>query len=239
MESIRETFSNIRKYVDIATAEREVLKRKLNRAADNLIRLEKEQRRLEKAQAIVKEVSEMTQKEIVFQLSELSSMALAGIFPEPYQLEINFYERAGNSVAELSFERNGVNVDPLESASGGAADIVSFSLRISVWCLEGKVHSPIFIFDEPFKNINDPSRKMHRLIADVVKMICDKLGVQIIMVTLIPELIDVADVNFIFSARTAKGWKRSCVDARNKYEQEKVRGNTKGRGLGLASRRTK
>jgi len=152
--------------------------------------------RVEEAREIIQTIAKITQEQLEYQISELGTLALETVFDDPYALQLHFELKRGRSEAVLEFVRNELSLSPLESTGGGAADVASFALRISLWTLIEKGVRPVFFLDEPFKNINDPSRGMHKKAAEVVKMVCDKLGLQILMVTLLPELIEKADKTF-------------------------------------------
>lgn len=163
-------------------------------------RLKKKGVRLEEAQQIIQAVAQRTQQELEFHVSELVSLALEATFPkDPYKFNCEFVMRRGKTEADLTFSprRNlGIKLDPLGDTGGGACDIASCALRFSVWSLSNPRTRPLFVLDEPFKNLNDPSRRLHRQAAEMLREVVDRLRIQIVMVTLLPELMEVADKKF-------------------------------------------
>lgn len=170
-------------------------------------KLKRKAKYLEESQQIIQVVAQRTQQELEYQVSELVSLAMESTFPNPYNLKLDFVPRRGKTEADITFHRKGVSesgVHPLTASGGGACDVASLALRFSVWSLSAQKSRPIFLLDEPFKNINDPSRELHESAAEMLREVCDKLGIQIIVITLMPELIEVADKTFR-AKKTKKG----------------------------------
>lgn len=143
------------------------------------------------AQVIIQVVAQQTQKQLEWHISEIVSLALSSVFDNPYAFKIKFVVRRGKTECDFFFERNGKQINPVEEASGGAVDVASFALRVALWSLS-KTRN-VLLFDEPFKNINDKTRKTHKRIAKMVRMLSRKLKLQFIINTMIPELIRSVD----------------------------------------------
>jgi ABC-type glutathione transport system ATPase component len=146
---------------------------------------------LQKALIIVQKVAEETQKQIEYHISNLVTMALSSVFPDPYEFSLRFVQRRNKTEADLIFSKNGNEGDPMEVSGGGALDVASFALRAAVWSL--KPTRRVLIMDEPFKFV---SRDLQPKCFDMMKMISEKLGIQLIVVSHVPEIIDKADKVF-------------------------------------------
>jgi DNA repair exonuclease SbcCD ATPase subunit len=151
----------------------------------------------QKAQFILQKVAQQTQEEIQYRISSLVSTALESVFPFPYVFDVQFEMKRGRTEAVLSFQRDGRTYDPLDSTGGGPVDIAAFALRLVLWSLGSPRNRPTIWLDEPFRFLNDPERRLHRKAADMLKMVSEKLGLQLVVVTQIPEFIDVADKTFL------------------------------------------
>ena len=118
---------------------------------------------------------------------------------------MDFVLKRGKSEADISFVRGDEEekIHPLSAAGGGAVDVAAFALRVSLWSLANPRTRNVLILDEPFKNINDSTRTMHTKAAEMIKMISDKLNLQIIIITLLPEILDTADK--VFEIKNVKG----------------------------------
>jgi DNA repair exonuclease SbcCD ATPase subunit len=143
-----------------------------------------------KARTVVQIVAKKTQEKIELYISNLVTMALAWVFPEPYEFQLRFVERRNSTEADFIFKKNGHEIDDiLSSGGGGVADVADFALRPSLWSL--KKTRPIFIDDEPDKYLH--SVEYQSRASQMMKMLCEKLGVQIIIVSDQPNIISAAD----------------------------------------------
>ncbi len=155
----------------------------------------------ESAQKILQIVAKQTQDQIIFHISDIVTLALNSIFDEPYQFKLDFVEKRGKTEAELYFLRNDVKIDPLTASGGGVVDIASIALRIALWSLSNRNNT--IILDEPGKFI---SKNYINRVAEMLKMLSEKLNLQLILVTHINELKEKADK--IFEVKIEKGISR-------------------------------
>jgi len=132
------------------------------------------------ARAIIQTVAKNTQSQIEYHISGLVTMALASVFPDPYEFQLKFVERRNSTEADLIFKKNENETDDiLNNGGGGVADIASFAFRVALWSL--KKSRATFILDEPDKFLHSPVYQEKA--SQMMKELCNKLGVQIIMVS--------------------------------------------------------
>lgn len=144
---------------------------------------------------IIKQAALQTQNELEFHLSSLVSMAMQDVFQEEaYELKLNFVEKRNKTEVEIFFERNGIQVDPLTGSGGGAVDVASFALLLSLWVIQHPRTRNTIILDEPLKWLKGNDLPIRG--AEMIKNISQKLGIQIIMVSHSPELIEASDKVF-------------------------------------------
>lgn len=175
---------------------RELLREQLAKAEIDLKNNQDHQQRALKIRAAVQNVASNTQKKIEFQISNLVSMALAAVFPDPYKFELRYVTRRGKVEADLIFSKNGNETDDiLANGGGGVADIASLALRIASWSL--KRNRPTFLLDEPTKFLHNVTyqEKASLLIRELSK----RIGIQIIMVTDQAAMVDAADLEIAVS----------------------------------------
>lgn len=170
--------------------------------------LSRESRDCEQAQVIIQEVAQLTQEQLRYQISELVTLAMASIFSDPYELEIDFVQRRGRTETDLWFVRNGKKVKPMESVGGGAVDVASFALRVALWSLSRPRSCSTLILDEPLKFLKGGD--LPEKGALMIKEISERIGLQIIMVSHIPDQIEGADQRIYVSQRN--GVSRVTVD---------------------------
>jgi len=153
----------------------------------------------EQAQMIIQKVAQETQKQLEWHISEIVTLALASTFDNPYIFKAEFVMKRGKTECNLFFERDGYRVNPILEAGGGAVDVAAFALRVAMWSLSKSNWRNTLVFDEPFKNINDKTRKTQERVVEMAKELSKKLDLQFIIITMIPEFEEIADRSFEFN----------------------------------------
>lgn len=146
------------------------------------------------AQAFLQDVAQKTQSKLKLQIEDIVNLALETCFPNEYEFRIDFNVSRGKTEAELIFlsKLTGNKIDPMNASGGGVVDLTSFALRIACYTLQYNINN-VIVLDEPFRFI---SRDLQDKASQILKSLSQKLGLQIIMVTHIPELVNVADKIF-------------------------------------------
>lgn len=153
--------------------------------------LEKKQLDLISAVRVIQEVAKATQEELECEISEIVTAAIQAIFKENHSLKINFEMKRNKTEAEIFVkDENGNELNLYNDDGGGLIDIVTFALRLACWRIKAQKTAPIFLLDEPWKNL---SKKYRPAAMQFMKEIADKLKVQIIMITHIDEFINESD----------------------------------------------
>jgi len=146
-----------------------------------------------KARVLVQEAATETQNNLRIHLSGLVTSALQAVFGPKYKFHVAFEAKRGRTECVLSFEDQAGNLTaPTEAHGGGAVDIASFALRCSFWSMQRT--APLLILDEPFKFL---SAGLVPEAAEMLKSVAHKLGLQVIMVSHIEKLVDIADRVFL------------------------------------------
>ena len=169
-------------------ARAEYAKSKLLDTQKQLEKTEQDYQNALKAREIINIVAKDTQQQLEMRITNIVSMALAAVFPDPYQFKLVFNERRNQTEADLLLVRNGEELSPVEGAGGGVLDVVSFALRIAVLLMSN--YRRIIILDEPFRHL---SADLQPKASEMMKMLSDKLGIQFIMVSHEEGIIDCAD----------------------------------------------
>jgi DNA repair exonuclease SbcCD ATPase subunit len=176
MESIR--LERLRRCVDQATAQRDILQASLTANRARLADLQARAENLAQAREIIIAVGKMTQQQLELQISNLVSMALATVFDDPYEFKVQFTERRNVVEADFFLIRDGVYYDPMESVGGGVLDVVAFGLRVADWRLRGG--RSVMILDEQFRNVWPAGQPKVNLL---LRRISKELNLQIILVS--------------------------------------------------------
>ena len=154
----------------------------------------------EKTQIIFQKVAEMTQQQLEYFISELVTLGLSAVFSNPYKLKLNFVVKRGKTEAELKFERDGHLFDPMDSSGGGALDIASLALRLSMWSLTNPKPRASIWLDEPFKHL---SIDLQGRAIQVLNEMSSKLGIQIVLISHTDSIAD--EVNKVIQVQMTKG----------------------------------
>jgi DNA repair ATPase RecN len=142
----------------------------------------------EKARIVVQAVASKVQQDLEYRITNIVTMALAAVFNDPYEFKVQFVTRRNQTECDMFFVKDGNECDPMDSSGGGAIDIASLALRMAIWSI--KKTRAIQILDEPAKFL---SRDMQDKCSEMLQELSAKLGIQLIVVSHIPEMITAAD----------------------------------------------
>ena len=162
----------------------------LNSTKESLKTKQQELIDCEEAQIVIQKVAQLTQEELKIHISNLVTLALESVFDEPYEFEVDFVQRRGQSEADLWFVIDGERIDPLSASGGGVVDVAAFGLRVSLWSLQKPRSRSIIVLDEPFKYL---SSNYQQKAGELLKVISEKLKLQILMISHIEPLVEAAD----------------------------------------------
>jgi DNA repair exonuclease SbcCD ATPase subunit len=192
------SLQDIRTRIEQRRGQEQLLKQQLKEKQRALRNLNYELGHIEKARAVVQEAAQLTQQQLEYHISEIVSLALSSVFPDPYELKLEFVVRRGRTEADIWFTKDGEKIKPLDAAGGGAVDVAAFARRAALWSLRRPRTRNVLLLDEPFRFL---SRDLQEKASYMLKEISDKLSLQIIMVSHSPDLIEAADKVFTVSQR--------------------------------------
>ena len=184
-------FEGIKKEYDRLASVKGHIERSLDEAR---VTLDKEKQRYEnalKAREIIQIVAQNTQEKLQFHISSLVTTALQSVSKEWPEFAAKIVVRRNQTECDLVFIEDGVECNPIDSSGGGPLDVASFALRIAYWSLNK--NRPTFWLDEPFKFV---SPNLQPKVSQMLKMLCDELKIQIIMISHADEINYRADRTF-------------------------------------------
>jgi len=185
------TISEIRLELERRKGRREQVRSQMASLQQEIQSLCQQGSNIQEAQALLQTVAKATQEQLEYHISEIVSLALSAVFPDPYRLELHFELRRGKSEADLLFrKKDGEAVFPLEASGGGPVDVAAFGLRIALWSLQNPRSRNCIILDEPFRFV---SRDLQPRASAMLKQIAERLKLQMILVTHEPNLTEAAD----------------------------------------------
>jgi len=127
-------------------------------------------------------------------IENIVSESLKTLYGEDYSFEMTYTEKASRSCLEMRVLRQteaGVVKRQMDGFGGGVSDSISVPLRMMV--LKGSDTGDILILDEAFKHVDG---EMIDRVGEFLKIISEKLGIQIILVTHHERLLEYADRGF-------------------------------------------
>jgi DNA repair ATPase RecN len=175
-----------------AKARRELAQAKLAADQKELEATQRRKGKVEQAQALLQTTAKRTQGQLKFHVQALVQNALDAVFPATYIFKVEFELRRGQTEMDIWLDKDGEQISPMDAAGGGVVDVITFALRVVAWSLSRS--SPVLVLDEPFKWV---SAGLRPVCGEILRGIADKLGLQIIMVTHDPELVEQADRIFV------------------------------------------
>ena len=188
----------LRKSLEQKKGKRDQVQEQLYTVKEELKNCKKDYKRHERAGVILKKVALTTQQQLQYHISDIASMALDAIFPDPYELVAEFVQRRNKTECDLLFERKGERVDPLSASGGGAVDVASFALRVASWSMERPRLRNTLILDEPFRYL---SAGLLPKASEMLSQLSEDMGLQLIIVTHEEELMEGANKVFTVSQR--------------------------------------
>ena len=170
----------LRNLLEQQKGQRTQIEASLENLSDQLRESKRSLIRHEKAREIVREVGLKTQQQLQFHISDITSLALEAVFPDPYELKVEFVQRRNKTECDLLFVRDDMEIDPIEASGVGAIDVAAFALRIASWSMMRPHSRNVIILDEPFRFL---STNYQEQASNMIKEISDKLGLQFIIIT--------------------------------------------------------
>jgi DNA repair exonuclease SbcCD ATPase subunit len=164
----------------------EIVKRDLEATESSIIALAK-------ARAFLQKTAADTQRGLRIHIQSVVQLALDAIFPGQYEFTVEFTLKRGQTEAELVLSDADGNrlEDPMDAAGGGVVDILAFALRLSLRSLSAS--DSVLVLDEPFRFLSLDKRPKA---AEILRQLTKKLGLQVILVTHDPILVEAADKVF-------------------------------------------
>ena len=202
---------NYRSLLDQSIGRRDALQSQKDAYLKKIDYLIERQKTIELVQALVQKVAKETQEQLKFQIEDIVKTCIDTCFPDEYDFKVEFEIKRGKTECALKFYKNGHEIDDLlESGGGGVVDVASLGLRVAAWCLGNTTNT--LILDEPGKFV---SRCLVGQFAEVIKVLSEKLNLQILMVSHIPEFIENSEKVFNVKLEKKGQWEISRVEEVN------------------------
>lgn len=174
--------SAIIKSLEQKQIEKDIAEKNINEYGEILKQEKGNLQNLEKLKALIIELGNKTQKEILDYIEETVTLALQSVYGESFSFKIQVETKRDQQEVSFFVEEEGELFEPKDdTTSGGVIDVCSFALRMILWSLENPQVSPVLILDEPFKNVSKGNYIF--AVSQMVKEIAKLLNLQLIYVT--------------------------------------------------------
>jgi len=183
------TLEEIRTATSKAQSARLYLAGNIGARESKIAQVVEETQAFEDVQRLIQETAQEVQEGIRFHIQDLVQHALDAIFPDTYKFLVEFTVSRGRTEARLLVEKGGNVMDDLMEDEGGTlVQIVAMALRIAVWTLAPTDN--VIIMDEPGTNV---SKEYKPVFAELIRGLSTHLGLQTILVSHDPVMIEAAD----------------------------------------------
>lgn len=179
----------------------DMLRKQRRTMRKELTRLEIEECKNNEAHGLISSAMQLMYSNLSSKLGNIITEGLQCIFPDGgfSKFEVRFVPRRDTIEADLIIiADDGAEYHPVDAVGGGVADFIGLMLRITYIYLS-KNRNVLFA-DEPLKFI-DRSRIPDA--AEFIKKICKDLDFKLVIVTHIPEYMEMADT--IYKVQKRKG----------------------------------
>jgi DNA repair exonuclease SbcCD ATPase subunit len=186
--------------------------------------LTQEQEDISRSLEIIQVVAKLTQQELEVHISELVTLALEAVFPNPYKMVLKFETRRNRSEADLLLQDENDNLlNPMDAVGGGVVDVAAFALRIALWILKRPRPRAMIVLDEPFRFLSSDLQEKASI---MLKELSKKLGIQFILVTHEEQLLSSADK--VFKVVNKQGISSVVNELAYRLKQKKNKNFTEG-----------
>lgn len=145
-----------------------------------------------KAQRIIQEIARRVQTQAHTHICGLVSKCLKAVFlDEAYGFSIRFDKKRGKTEAKFVFTRDEEDFDePTGECGMGMVEVANFALTLAEIVMTGKRR--LWIADEPFRGVHGEGNRER--LAELLPVLCQELGFQILLATGNPWLAECGQV---------------------------------------------
>lgn len=187
---------SVREYVDSCKKDKSYAERKKKEAEENLNRTKLRAEAIEKARVLIQLAAQKTQQNLIYHISAPVTAAIRSVLPDNINYIARIETRRNKTECDLLFEEDGNEYKPLKGSGFGAVNVAAFVERICFWSL--KKNRKSFLLDEPFRDV---SPDFQYKVSNMVKELCTRLGIQILMVSHAEDINMAADKTFVVSKK--------------------------------------
>ncbi len=207
LDSLVDKVRRVRRNIDRLSGEARLVATQGKQAQQEIAELEAQIELHERVSAVLSSIGEERQTTAQARVEDLVTHGLQTVFGSELSFHI-VQTRRGKAVTAEFLVRTTladgkvIDTDVMSARGGGLAAVVGFLLRLVVLLLSKQRQETVLILDEPFTHL---SKEYVPLMAEFLRELADKTGIQILLVSHQDELTEVADKRYRF-ALDNQGW---------------------------------
>lgn len=132
------------------------------------------------SQRVLQELAQQVQQRVHRRIAGVVSHCLEAVFDHPYSFNLTFEQKRGKTEANITFVRDGMEIDPITASGGGVVDVACFALRLACLVLRKPPLRRLMVMDEPFRFVSAEHRPRVR---ELLETLAEEMGVQFVLVT--------------------------------------------------------
>lgn len=146
-----------------------------------------------KSLSVCQEVAKEVQSQLSVKIETITNLGLQTLFGDEYTFKLEYVTARGKTEVEFNlYDKMGNQIDPMVQSGGGLVDAMTLCLRIAVYNISHVDN--VIVFDEAMKFL---SKGFREKAAELIHTLSERLGLQIIEVTHIPEFMENSDKQFV------------------------------------------
>lgn len=187
LTALKAQYQSLNNQIHVKLGERDSLKQKLESTEKRLTDIDATTDKLVRTSQFLQTLSDVTRQQIIDRISSIVTDALQKI-KDP-NLIFKMKLSTGRNQVDVSFvvveKDTGHELDILHSSGGTIADLITFPLKVSLLLKWSPQLSRLLLMDEQFKFVAVQDREA---LAEFIRQISEKLNLQTLLVTHMPEL---------------------------------------------------
>jgi|GEM_PF-2649402 len=147
------------------------------------------------AQAVIREIADHARQEFKAEVDRLVTLAIRSVFTEDFSFDLQMNTDSGRlqcrPVVWENCDGESIEYSPKDDMGGSVLDPIGFALRVVLHQFQVNPARPMFLLDEPMKNLGHG--ELLDQAGQMLVEISHSLSLQLIIITHEPELVAIAD----------------------------------------------
>lgn len=182
MNNLGNRFSNLKSMFDQKLGQLHALQERVDFYNNQISILTLKENRSVKASLFLQSLNDSVRSSTIDKISKIVTEAIQSIKDKNLEFTMSLEVKNNQPILEMMIldKLLGQSYDVINSFGGGICDIIAFVLRVSLLAKWTPSLSRVIIADESFKHV---SVKDQEKVAEFIKLLCEKLGLQLILVS--------------------------------------------------------